>query len=131
MKLVNHFINTVADELNHLNGADFEALCRPFIEMLAGSEFELKEHNLEIKPVHGSVDLIQDEDFSTIGQCETDKLYFSGCTPVADIESSINNSPQFKTIYLFSNRRAKGYEHQYVKADIWKKLKEKLNTGLA
>lgn len=129
MKLVNHFINTIADELNHLNGADFETLCRPFIEMLTDREFELKGHNLEMKPVRGSVDLIQDEDFKAIGQCGTDKDYFSGCKPVADIESSINNSPQFKTIYLFSNRRAKGDEYQNVKADIWKKLKDKLNTG--
>lgn len=32
MKLADHFINTVVDELNHLNGSEFEALSRPFIE---------------------------------------------------------------------------------------------------
>lgn len=129
MKLADHFINTVVDELNHLNGSEFEALSRPFIEILTGREFELKGHSLEMKAVRRSVDLIQDEDFRIIGQCGTDKDYFSGNKPVDDIESSINNSPDFKTIYLFSNRRAKGDEFQDVKAEIWKKLKEKLNTG--
>lgn len=45
MELVIHFINTVADELDHLNGSEFEALCRPFLEMLTGKEFELKGHS--------------------------------------------------------------------------------------
>ena len=62
MELVNHFINTVADELDHLNGSEFEAMCRPFLEMLTGKEFELKGHSLEMKSVKASVDLIQDED---------------------------------------------------------------------
>ena len=56
-----------------------------------------------MKPVRGSVDLIQDEDFKAIGQCGTDKDYFSGCKPVADIESSINNSPQFNNSSLKIN----------------------------
>lgn len=129
MKLVDHFVNTVVDELDNLNGSAFEALCRPLIEILTGREFELKGHNLEMKPVRGSVDLIEDEDFRTIGQCGTDKDYFSGGKPVDDIESSIKNSPDFKTIYLFCNRRAKGDEYQEVKAAIRKKLNEKLQTG--
>ncbi len=129
MKLVDHFINTVADELNHLNGSDFEALCRPLIEMLTGREFELKGHNLELKAVKGSVDLIKDEDYRTIGQCGTDIDYFSGNKPVNDLDSSFSNSSEFTTIYLFSNRRAKGDEYQNVKAAIWKKLKDKLKSG--
>lgn len=129
MKLVDHFINTVAEELNHLNGSEFETLCRPLIEMLTGREYELKGHNLELKAVKGSVDLIQDEDYRTIGQCGTDKDYFWGDKPKNDIESSFNNSPEFTTVYLFSNRRAKGDEYQDVKATIWKALKDKLNSG--
>ena len=129
MKLVDHFINTVAEELDHLNGTDFEELCRPLIEMLTGKEHEWKGHNLELKAVKGSVDLIQDEDYRTIGQCGTDKDYFSGNKPKNDIESSLNNSPKFTTIYLFSNRRAKGDEYQNVKATIWDALKDKLNGG--
>lgn len=42
MNLKDHFINTVADELNHLNGSEFESLCRPVIEILTDREFELK-----------------------------------------------------------------------------------------
>lgn len=49
MELVIHFINTVADELDHLNGSEFEVLCHPFQEMLTGKEFELKGHSLEMK----------------------------------------------------------------------------------
>lgn len=129
MKIVDHFINTVADELDHLNGTEFETLCRPLIEMLTGREYELKGHNLELKAVKGSVDLIQDEDYRTIGQCGTDKDYFSGNKPKNDIESSFNNSPKFTTIYLFSNRRAKGDEYQKAKNTIWETLKDKLNGG--
>lgn len=129
MKLVDHFINTVAEELDHLNGTEFEELCRPLIEILTGKEYEWKGHNLELKAVKGSVDLIQDEDYRTIGQCGTDKDYFSGDKPKNDIESSIKNSPEFTTIYLFSNRRAKGDEYQNVKATIWQALKDKLNSG--
>lgn len=122
MELVNHFINTVADELNHLNGSEFEALCRPFLEMLTGKEFELKGHSLEMKSVKASVDLIQDEDTKVIGQCGTDSDYFSSDKPEKDIEGSQNNSPDFKTIYLLCNRRAKGKEFQTTKQNIKKKL---------
>lgn len=129
MKLVDHFINTIAEELNHLNGSEFEALCRPLIEILTGREYEWKGHNLELKAVKGSVDLIQDEDFRTIGQCGTDINYFSGNKPIKDLKSSYTNSPEFTTIYLFCNRRAKGDDYQNVKAAIWKELKDKLNSG--
>ena len=130
MRLGDHFVNTVADELDHLNGSEFEELCRAFIELLTGKEFEIKGHNLEMKPVRGSVDLIQDEDFKVIGQCGTDKDYFTGGKPVGDIESSINNSPDFRTIYLFCNRRAQGNDYQNTKASIWKKLKDKKNQAI-
>ena len=81
------FINTVADELDHLNGSEFEALCRPFLEMLTGKEFELKGHSLEMKSVKASVDLIQDEDTKVIGQCGTDSNYFSSDKPEKDRKS--------------------------------------------
>lgn len=129
MELKDHFINMVVNELDHLNGSNFEALCRAFIELITGREFELKGHNLEMKSVKGSVDLIEDEDFKVIGQCGTDADYFSGTKPLNDIDSSLNNSPDFKTIYLFCNRRAKGDEYQDVKSKISQKLKDKLKTG--
>ena len=129
MILVDHFINTVADELGHLNGSEFEALCRSFIELITGREFVLKGHNLEMKPVKGSVDLIEDDNYKVIGQCGTDVDYFSGLKPVKDIESSIINSPGFNTIYFFCNRRAKGDEYQETRIKIKNKLTEKLKSG--
>lgn len=129
MELVAHFINSVADELDHLNGSDFEQLCRPFIEILTGKDFELKGHNLELKAVRGSVDLIQDDSSRIIGQCGTDKDYFDGTKPINDIEGSIRNSPSFTTIYLFCNRRATGGSYQAVNEAISKELKNKRHTG--
>lgn len=108
MSLKDHFIRTVVDELNDLNGTDFEHLCRSFIELLTDHEFEIKGHNLEMKPVGRSVDLLQDGDFGVIGQCGTDQNYFSGKKAINDIESSLKNNPYFHTIYLFSNRLASG-----------------------
>lgn len=49
MRLKENFIKIVAEELSNLNGSEFEALCRPFLEMLTGKEFELKGHSLEMK----------------------------------------------------------------------------------
>lgn len=128
MELENHFINTVVRELDHLNGTEFETLCLFLLEILTGKEFELKGHNLEMKPVRGSVDLVQNEDYLTIGQCGTDKDYFSGSKPVDDINSSIKNSPNFQTIYLFSNRKATGKELQTVNKAITDKLNELTKT---
>lgn len=122
MNLKDHFINTVADELNHLNGSDFESLCRPVIEILTDREFELKGHNLEMKPVRGSVDLIQDDDCGIIGQCGTDKDYFTGNKAISDIDGSLKNSPNFHTIYLFCNRRATGTEFQTLDKIVSTKL---------
>lgn len=123
MTLKDHFIKTVADELDHLNGTEFEFLCRPFIELLTDREFDIKGHNLEMKPIGRSVDLMQDGDFGVIGQCGTDKDYFSGGKAVKDINSSLRNLPDFHTIYLFSNRRATGSELP----DLEKAVKAKLN----
>lgn len=129
MRLKDHFIKMVVDELDHLNGSEFESMCRPLLEIITGREFELKGHNLEMKPVKGTVDLIQDDDYRVIGQCGTDKDYFSGDKPIKDIEGSIKNSPGFKTIYLFCNRKANGDDYQNVKKEIEKKLKTLLQTG--
>lgn len=122
MNLKDHFINTVATELDHLNGSEFESLCRPLIEIITDREFELKGHNLEMKPVRGSVDLIQDYDCGVIGQCGTDKDYFSGDKALNDIDGSLKNSPNFHTIYLFSNRRATGAELQALNNRVKSKL---------
>lgn len=122
MNLKDHFINTVADELNHLNGSEFESLCRPVIEILTDREFELKGHNLEMKPVRGSVDLIQDDDCGIIGQCGTDKDYLTGDKAISDIDGSLKNSLNFHTIYLFCNRRATGTEFQTLDKIVSTKL---------
>lgn len=122
MKLVDNFIKTVVDDLDKLNGAEFENLCRPLMEVLTGHEFELKGHSLELKSVRGSVDLTQDEDYKVIGQCGTDIYYFTSDKPEKDIDSGKTNSPDFKTIYLFCNRRAKGDDFQATKKRVEKKL---------
>lgn len=122
MKLVDNFIKTVVDDLDKLNGSEFESLCRPLLEMLTGHEFALKGHSLEMKAVRGSVDLPQEENFKVIGQCGTDSNYFTSDKPVDDIESSKTNSPDFKTIYLLCNRRAKGDDYQATKKKVEKKI---------
>lgn len=129
MSLLDHFKATVVEELDQLNGTNFEALCKYVIEIITDQEFELKGHNLEMKPVRGSVDLIPDDGYRIIGQCGTDKDYFAGDKPVRDVEGSIKNSPNFTTIYLFCNRRAKGNEDQNVQKLISDKLKVLKKTG--
>lgn len=112
-----------------MNGSEFEALCRPLIEIITGKEFLLKGHTLEMKPLKGTVDLIQGDDFKVIGQCGTDKDYFNSNKPIKDIEGSIKNSPDFKTIYLFSNRKADGDDYQTTRNNISKKLRKELQSG--
>lgn len=124
MRLKDHFIKNVVDELDHLNGSEFESLCRPFIEMLTGTDFELKGHNLEMKPVRGSADLLQDDDYKIIGQCGTERNYFTSNKPLDDIDSGNKNCPNFKTIYLFCNRKAGGDDFDKTKERIEEKLKQ-------
>lgn len=123
MRLKENFIKKVAEELDALNGSEFEALCRPFIEMLTGMEFEWKGHNLEMKAVKGSVDLLGDENFKVIGQCGTEKNYFTSNKPTDDIDSSNRNSPDFKLIYLFCNRKADSKDFNSTQVKIENKLK--------
>ena len=123
MRLKEIFIKKVAEELDALNGSEFEALCRPFIEMLTGMEFEWKGHNLEIKAVKGSVDLAGDENYRVIGQCGTEKNYFTSDKPTDDIDSSNRNSPDFKKIYLFCNRKADSKDFNSTQVKIENKLK--------
>jgi len=124
MRLKDHFIKNVVDELDHLNGSEFESLCRPFIEMLTGTDFELKGHNLEMKPVRGSADLLQDDDYKIIGQCGTERNYFTSNKPLDDIDSGNKNCPNFKTIYLFCNRKAGGDDFDKTKKRVEEKLKQ-------
>jgi len=112
------------DELDHLNGSEFESLCRPFIEMLTGTDFELKGHNLEMKPVRGSADLLQDDDYKIIGQCGTERNYFTSNKPLDDIDSGNKNCPNFKTIYLFCNRKAGGDDFDKTKERVEEKIKQ-------
>ena len=123
MRLKENFTKIVAEELSNLNGSEFEVLCRPFIEMLTDMEFELKGHNLEMKAVRGSVDLVEDEDYKVIGQCGTEKNYFTSDKPLDDIDSSNRNSPDYKMIYLFCNRRADSEDFNKTQEKIVNKLK--------
>lgn len=129
MKLKDHFIKTIADELDNLNGTEFEQLCHPLIEAITDKEFEQKGLNLEMKPVKASSDLLAATGYRIIGQCGTDKDYFSGKKPLKDVISSINNNPEFTTIFLFCNRRATGKELQDVKKTVNDELKKNFSSG--
>ena len=112
MDLHQHFVKAVVKDLEMLNGTAFEYMCQPLMEMLTDSEVILKGHNLYMKPVGYSVDLIKDA--KTVGQCGTDEKYFTDGKPLSDIEGCIKNSPGCKHIYLFGNKRATGGEYQAV-----------------
>ena len=116
MDLHNHFIDAIVEELPRLNGTDFEYLCRSLMEVLTDSEIILKGHNLYMKPVGYSVDLIKDS--KTVGQCGTDERYFTDGKPLSDIEGCIANSPGCRNIYLFGNKRATGGDFQALQRDI-------------
>lgn len=116
MDLHQHFVKAVVKDLEIQNGTNFEYLCQPLMEILTGAEVVLKGHNLYMKPVGYSVDLIKDA--KTVGQCGTDEKYFTNGKPLADIEGCIKNSPGCKHIYLFGNKRATGGEYQDVLREI-------------
>lgn len=116
MDLHQHFVIAVVKDLEVQNGTTFEYMCQPLMELLTDSEVILKGHNLYLKPVGYSVDLIKDA--KTVGQCGTDEKYFTNGKPLSDIEGCIKNSPGSKHIYLFGNKRATGGEYQAVKREI-------------
>lgn len=116
MDLHQHFVKAVVKDLEVQNGTTFEYMCQPLMELLTDSEVILKGHNLYLKPVGYSVDLIKDA--KTVGQCGTDEKYFTNGKPLSDIEGCIKNSPGSKHIYLFGNKRATGGEYQAVKREI-------------
>lgn len=116
MDLHQHFVKAVVKDLEMQNGTIFEHMCQPLMEILTDSEVLLKGHNLYMKPVGYSVDLIKDA--KTVGQCGTDEKYFTDGKPLSDIEGCIKNSPGCKHIYLFGNKRATGGEYQDVQREI-------------
>ncbi len=116
MDLHQHFVKAVVKDLVMLNGTTFEYMCQPLMEILTDSEVILKGHNLYMKPVGYSVDLIKDA--KTVGQCGTDEKYFTDGKPLSDIEGCIKNSPGCKHIYLFGNKKATGGEYQAVQREI-------------
>jgi hypothetical protein len=116
MDLHQYFVKAVVKDLEVQNGTNFEYMCQPLMEILTDSEVILKGHNLYMKPVGYSVDLIKDA--KTVGQCGTDEKYFTNGKPLSDIEGCVKNSPGCKFIYLFVNKRATGGEYQLIQREI-------------
>lgn len=121
MDLRQHFVKAVVKDLEIQNGTNFEYMCQPLMEILTDSEVVLKGHNLYMKPVGYSVDLIKDA--KTVGQCGTDEKYFTNGKPLSDIEGCIKNSPGCRHIYLFVNKIATGGVFQ----DLQREIKIKYN----
>lgn len=125
MSLKSFFIKSVCDELSGLNGTEFESISKYIMELVTREVILQKGHNLCQKPVKSTVDLLQLNNVEIVGQCGTDSDYFkNGRKPEKDIQSSINNCPNCKTIYLFSNRRATGKQL----TDIIKSLSSTFST---
>ena len=116
--LKRNFIQNTVSDLSKLNGTEFEYLCKAILQLILGVKVSLRGHNLYAKPVGYSVDLIINN-FEIVGQCGTDNDYFDGLSatdetkndyskPIKDIEAALKNSPQCRSIYLFTNIYASG-----------------------
>lgn len=113
------FILLITQDLLGINGTEFEYLCRYVMQMIIQTDVQQKGHNLYGKPVGYSADFNTDN-FKVVGQCGTDKSYFSinidkkltikNNKPLKDIHSAITNCPQCESVLLFVNQRAKGRE---------------------
>lgn len=102
------FINQTCQDIEKLNGTDFEYFCKDILDLLVGGNVQHKGHNLYAKPVKSTADFNTD-DFEIVGQCGTDRNYFDDLKkPIKDIRGAIKNHPQSQVIYLFANQRATG-----------------------
>jgi len=103
-----NFINQVCQDLEKLNGTQFEYLSKDILSFILNETVNQKGHNLYAKPVKSTADFNTDN-FEIVGQCGTDNNYFGSQTkPIKDIESAIKNHAQSKIIYLFANQRGTG-----------------------
>jgi len=103
-----NFINQVCQDLEKLNGTQFEYLSKDILSLILNDSVIQKGHNLYSKPVKSTADF-NTNNYETVGQCGTDNNYFGSLNkPIKDIESAIKNHPQSKIIYLFANQRGTG-----------------------
>lgn len=114
-------IQKVVENLNILNGTEFEYFCTTLLRVITGNEIIHKGHNLCAKPVKLTVDHY-DENYEIIGQAGTDTNYFENLSkPLHDVERAVQLSPLCNTIYLFSNRYCTGSQYNALNQDIKKK----------
>lgn len=103
-----NFINRFCEELEKINGTEFEYLCSPVMSLIVKELVHHKGHNLCAKPVGYTADFLTTE-FTVIGQCGTDPDYFEDQTkPIHDIERAMALHGQCTEINLFANRRSTG-----------------------
>lgn len=108
--LEQQYVCSAVEEMSHLNGEQFESLCKDVMSIIVREEIIDKGLNLYMKPVGYTGDLILDA--QTVGQCGTEPKYFSDQTkPLGDVESCLKNHPRCSCVYLFGNQRAKGTEY--------------------
>ncbi|RFZ82364.1 hypothetical protein DYU05_17305 [Mucilaginibacter terrenus] len=101
-----NFKIAVKDDLNALNGTEFEMVCRTILELILNEPITLEGQNLYAKPVKSTADM-GSTFYDTVGQCGTDVDYYEKFEkPIKDTEGAIGNHPKSKVIYLFSNRFA-------------------------
>ena len=106
--LKQQFIAAFVEEIERLNGTDFEFLCIPVFELILNIEVLHKGHNLNKKPVGYTADMITEDAFH-IGQCGTDPNYFNDFSKaIHDITRAFINHPNGEIVYLFANQRASG-----------------------
>lgn len=106
MELERNFKIKVRDDLNALNGEEFERFSRLILELVLNEKVIHKGQNLCAKPVKSTADFA-DTQYEIIGQSGTDEGYFDDFKkPLNDINGALKNHSTAKTIYLFSNRYA-------------------------
>lgn len=106
MDLERNFKIKVSDDLNALNGEEFERFSRFILELVLNEKVIHKGQNLCAKPVKSTADFA-DTQYEIIGQSGSDIGYFDDFKkPLKDINGALKNHITAKTIYLFSNRYA-------------------------
>lgn len=112
------FNQYVIDNLQNLDGEEFERLCRVLFELIVQCPIIYKGQNLEGKPVRKAVD-ISTENRRSIAQCGTEKDYFTSRTkPIQDADFVAQNCPLCQNLYLFSNRVATDMQFNGLKEDL-------------
>ena len=70
-----NFKIAVKDDLNALNGTEFEMVCRTILELILNEPITLEGQNLYAKPVKSTADM-GSAFYDTVGQCGTDVDYY-------------------------------------------------------